>query len=254
MATQEGTNEVENETQQSAMPTENQQTTDTVQPTEAVETQTSEVKDESGLPSEASERTRREFEKLQGQLREERTRKEYYESVFNSMNAPKVELPTVYDPETGLVNERVFTDVQRQVAEANARATRAETMASSYVAQQEERDAYSSHPELSDKSFFAQTRGIMYDSQVNPQEYGKQFTLKEAADYLKNTTKPSDKAKAQAQKEVLEQIATKDQATLEAAGTGGRTSTSEGDEEQLRYDSRRGNVDALAARLSKIPR
>lgn len=251
MATQEGTNEAENATQLPAMPTGEQQTTDPVQPTEAVETQTSEVTDESGLPSDAKERTREQFEKIQSQLREERTRREYYESVFNTMNTPKVETPPVYDPESGLINEKVLTDLQRQTQEANARAQRAESMASSYIAQQEERDAYTSHPELSEKSFMAQTRGIMYDSQVNPQEYGKQFSLKEAADYLKSATAP---VKAQAQKEVLEQIASKEQATLEAAGTGGRTSTPDGDEEQLVYDSRRGNVDALAARLSKIPR
>lgn len=253
MTTQDGINEAQNETAQPAMPAGEQKTPDDGTSTEAVETQTSEDKDASGLPDQASARTREQFEKIQGQLREERTRREYYEGVFNSMNAPKVELPSVYDTETGLVNEQVLTDLQRQTLEANNRAARAETAVSNLITQQEEKEAYTSHPELSDQSFYKQARGIMYDSQVNPQDYGKQLSMKEAADVLKGFNKPTVD-KAQAQKEVLEQLASKEQATLEATGNGGRTSTSEGDEEQLVYDSRRGSVDALAARLSKIPR
>ena len=249
-----GTNEEVKETPQSPMPSEEQKTTGSEQQLDEAQAQST-VKDEQGLPDDASERTRRNFERLTDQLREERTRREYFESVFTQMNAPKPVAPTpVYDPATGLINENVLTDVQRRAQEAEERARRAEAAVSNFQHQQEERDAYTSHPELKDESFKAQAEGIMYHSQVNPQKYGAQFNLNQAATYLKGLTKPqADKVKAQAQKEALETIEPKEQASLTAEGGNVKPEVGDDELEALRYRSRRGDIHALAERLHKVP-
>lgn len=255
MATPTGINEADKENQQSPMPSEEQKTTETVQQAEDQKSQTP-VKDESGLPDTASERTRREFEKLQDKLREERTRREYFEGVFNSMNTPKAEpeIP-VYDPNTGLINETALEQSRRESREAKERAARAELAVQNYLYQQEERDAYSTHPELKDEGFKAQAEGIMYHSQVNPDRYGKQFNLNEAATYLKGLTKKqTEKVTAEAQKDALERIEPKEQASLAAEGGNVRTTdTGDAELEDLRYRSRRGDQHALAQRLHRVP-
>ena len=254
MATPQGNTDPEKVTQDVAMPATEQQTPDAVTPTETVETQTTEGKDAQGLPEGVKERTAREFEKLREQLREERTRREYFEGVFTSMNTPQPQTPQpVYDPETGLINENVVTQAQLQAQEAIQRAQRAEASVAQYLYEQEQKEAYAKHPELADELFATQAQGLMYHSQVNPDKYGgRQLSLGEAASYLKSIQKPiAEKTKAQVQKETLESLAPKEQASLEA--TGEARSLPE-DDQTLVYESRRGNQDALAVRLSKIPR
>ena len=250
MATPQGTLDPETVTQDAAMPTADQQTTETVTPDGTAQA-TPASKDVSGLPDEASERTKREFEKLRDDLRTEKTKREYYEGVFSSINQPAQTAPQVFDPETGLINERYVSELDLRLQQAE----RAAQGYQQFMYQKEEEDAYSTHPELKDDVFKAQAEGIMYHSQVNPGKYGAQFSLKDAATYLKTITKPmNDSIKADAQKEAIEQIAPKEQAALEA--TGGRNVQPASDDdgyEELRYRSRRGDQDALAARLHKIP-
>lgn len=255
MATPTGINEPVKETQESPMPSEEQKTTESAQQVEDQKSQTP-VKDESGLPDTASERTRREFEKLQDKLREERTRREYFEGVFNSMNTPKPEPETpVYDPNTGLINETALEQSRNEAREAKKRAIRAEQAVQNYLYQQEQREADTNHPELKDESFRAQAEGIMYHSQVNPERYGKQLNLNEAATYLKGLTKKqTEKVTAEAQKDALERIEPKEQASLAAEGGNVRsTDTGDVELEDLRYRSRRGDIHALAERLHKVP-
>lgn len=255
MATPQGINDADKDNQLSPMPSEDQKTTDQEQQVEGQKPQAP-VKDESGLPDSASERTRREFEKLQDKLREERTRREYFEGVYNTLNAPKPEPEApVYDPNTGLINETALEQSRREAREAKERALRAEQAVNSYLYQQEEREANVNHPELKDEGFKAQAEGIMYHSQVNPDRYGKQLNLNEAANYLKGLTKKqAEKVTAQAQKDALESIAPKEQASLAAEGGNVKsTESADYDYEQLRYRSRRNDIDAIAQRLNKIP-
>ena len=244
-----------NDTQDAAMPTADQQTTNVVTSgTDAPKEVTVQDKDTSGLPDEVKDRTKREFEKIKDQLREERVRREYLEASFQAMQTPHPDPTPFVDPITGFVNEQALAEVQQRAQTADERAKRAEATVQQYMYQQEERDAYQAHPELKDKTFMNQARGIMYDSQVNPQEYGKQLSIKEAADYLKSLTAPvTEQAKAEGSKEALEQITPKEQASFAAEGSRG-VSDSGDDLEQLQYRSRRGDVDALAERLKNVPR
>ncbi len=224
---------------------------------------------ESSLPEDASERTRQNFEKMrekasafEQELKAERQRREYLEGVFNSINQPKQEAqPPIYDPETGLLNEKVLTDVQRRTTEAENRANRAEAAVQGYLKQQEETEAFTAHPELKpdskqfDKTLHNLTRSILTDSMLNPQEYGgKQLSFKEAADFAKNVSKPViEQARQDGAKQALEQLTPKEQAALEATGTPARRSEVNSSLPDLQRGTRKGDVNSVIERLKGVP-
>ena len=128
----------ESKTQESPMPSDEQKID---QPSE-VDTTSQETEEvgstESGedtLPDNTSDRTRDQFDKLRNQLREERSRREYLEGVYQSMQTQKQEqVPEqpIYDPETGLLNEQALTDIQKRALAAEQRAERAEQSVKQY--------------------------------------------------------------------------------------------------------------------------
>jgi hypothetical protein len=213
---------------------------------------------EGSLPDEAKERTRREFDKLQTQLREERTRRQYLEDVFQSQKpkgAPP--LPPMFDPNTGLVNDQAISERDRMLLEANDRASRAEQAVAGYQLHTEEREMYAAFPELDpgskgfDETFSHQVAALKLHSMVEPGVYGKQLSGKEAADYLrKNVMKKVEAAKQEGAKDALEQLTPREQAALEASGTPGRR-TQAIDTAQLRERTRRGDMDALVERVKR---
>lgn len=101
------------------------------------------------------------------------------------------------DPETGerVVNE---TKLNNKLTELNELARRADQRVESYIqtaeqreVERQEREAFMAHPELNrasehfDYEFHKQTRAILIDSLVNPQDYGgKSLQFKEAADLI----------------------------------------------------------------------
>lgn len=103
------------------------------------------------------------------------------------------------DPETGAryIDEKKFNAA---VAEMYQKASKAEEVVQNYVQQTErrevernEREAYAVYNELNpqsqnfDQRFAKQTRAFVYDSLVNPQDYGgRPLSFKEAADYAKS--------------------------------------------------------------------
>ncbi len=84
------------------------------------ETQVAEP-EEPQLPEGVKERTSEEFDKLKAKLRDERSRRLYLENVYQQIQQPqqRVEVPPqLYDPATGLLNEKAFTDLQAQTQDA----------------------------------------------------------------------------------------------------------------------------------------
>lgn len=249
------------ETQESPMPSEEQKTPETPEVQQEVPQKEAsvETKSEDGLPEEASERTKKEFDKLQKQLRDERTRREMLESKFQSMQPKKTELPPVYDRETGLLDERALSERDRLILEAQERATRAEAAISNYEANLESKEMFTAHPELDpngkqfDEDFSHQVAAIKLHSMVEPSLYGnKQLSGKEAADFLKTkSSKSLEAVKQQASKDAIEQLTPKEQAALEATGSSGRR-TQVSNLDDLRLRSRKGDSDAIIERLKNL--
>lgn len=243
-----------NETPAAPMPSAEQQTT------EPNVSQTSVTED--GLPTEASERTKHEFDKLQGQLREERQRREAAESAFKSLQPKKeVSMPALYDPNTGYLNEQALTDVQKRAYEAEQRAIRAEESIQGYHAETERREAYAVYPDAdpnNTKMFNPELKkkaaAVILHSMVNPQEYnGKMLSLKEAYDYVKGTDNTAvDKARKEGAQEAIEQLSPKEQAALEATGTSMRRNDIADTLVSLRSQTRKGNQDAIVRRLQGL--
>jgi hypothetical protein len=216
-----------------------------------------------GLPDDASERTRKNFEHVREQLRQEKERRTYLEGVFNSMQPPaKEETPTpLYDPQTGLLNEGVFTDVQKRAFEAEQRAQRAESAVQSYLRSQEEQAAFTAHPELNptgkefDKTLHNLTRSILTDAMLNPGDYGgKQLSFKEAADQAKSVLKGKlEAARTEGAQAALEQLTPKEQAALQATGSPSRRTELQDDLTDLRRKTRKGDTNSVVERLKGVP-
>lgn len=218
---------------------------------------------EDGLPESASDRTRHEFEKLREENRRERERREAAEAAFRTLQPNQVAQPEpIYDPDTGYVDPNALTALQRQAVEANERATKAEQTVNQFRQEQEAREAYLAHPEANpdSKEYNPKLKnlaaGVILQSMLNPQEFGgKQFSLKEAYDYLKadtTDTKAVEEARKEGAQEAIEQLTPKEQATLEAIGTSGRRSDVGQSHDTLVERTRRGDYDAIAERMKRI--
>ena len=249
----------ETPTQETPMPSVEQKTpTEEVHETTSQETTGQETETE-GLPESAKERTRKEFEKLQDKYKDERSKRLYYEGVFNSLKTKPQEQPApIYDPETGLLNEGALTQVQKEAREAKERATKAEEALYNYLDFQEKQETFKDFPELNpdakgfDKELHKATRAVLQDSMLNPDDYdGKQLTFKEAAALAKSrSSAETEKAKKEGAQEALEKLTPKEQASLEAMGAPARRTTLDNSNiEDLRRRTRKGDMDALVERL-----
>ena len=178
------------------------------------------------LPTEASERTREQFDKLLDNnkklydtvevMRQELERRNQAQQVFQPVQqaqpARQQQLPNAQDyVERDPVTGEEFVNTERlnaSIKELNERASRAEQAISNYIQTNEQREverqnkeAFSSHPELDPKSpnFDAQfsdfTRAVIYDSLINEYRYGgRPLSFKEAADLVKTRTTPGGQA------------------------------------------------------------
>ena len=260
-------------TQESAMPTEEQKTPtlEEVDNGAAQETEvTPATETTEGLPDDASERTKKEFEKLRDELRTERSRRIETERMFGQnpqptpqqFNSNNTAVTQVYDPSTGLLNENALNDIQLKAMQAEQRAVKAEQAIANFQIEQQTREAYTAHPELDPKSkdFDAdlnkRVRAFALDSMIHPEDYGNnQLSFKEAADLAKSNTTPKvvEQAKKVAAQEAIEQLTPKEQASLEAVGSPDRRQEVEQPLDQLRFRSRKGDQDAIVERLKGIP-
>ena len=265
--TQQAQKEPVSETQDAPMPSAEQKTSDDQIQGEGADIQESSQETDADTSREAkiAAHNAQEFERLRDQLRDERVRREMLEASFQSMQ-PKAEVAQpapIYDPDTGLLNEQVFTDVQRRSIEAEQRANKAEAAIQSLRLEQEERETFTVHPELNpnDQSFnkdlHIATRRILLDSQLNPNDYGgRQLSFKQAADLAKGVTndpKIIEKAKKEGAQEALEQLTPKEQASLEATGSVGVRGSGV-PMEDLQRRSRKGDLDAIVQRLNTTVR
>lgn len=213
----------------------------------------------STLPEDASERTKREFDKLRNQLRDERARRTYVESVFSGMQQPQA--ATVPDP---TYNADPVSQAFQEAQQARQEAARTREEWQSYLQEQEDREAFAAHPELNptdsktfDRDLHVATRRIYLDAMLNPQDYGgKQLTLKAAGDLAKKVQTPAiEQARKAGAQEAFEKLTPKEQAALEAIGNpNGRTEMASSSLADLQQRSRKGDIDALAARLRNIPK
>jgi hypothetical protein len=230
---------------------------------------TSPTETNEGLPEDASERTKKEFEKLREDLRSERAKRIETERMFGQPQAStpqffpnNQQFTQVYDPNTGLLNEQALTDIQQKAFQAEQRAVKAEQAIANFQIEQQSREAYTAHPELDPKSrdfdedLNKRTRAFALDSMIHPEDYsGKQLTFKEAADFAKQSLSPKtvEQAKKVAAQEAIEQLTPKEQASLEAVGSPDRRQQIESPLEDLKFRSRKGDVDAIVERLKGIP-
>lgn len=239
------------DTQEVAVPTTEQKTSEPV---------VEQVVTESGLPDSASDRTKHEFDKLREDLRGERQRREAVESAFKSMQPAKTETITpLVDPETGYLNEEGLTDLQKRTIAAEKRAAEAEQSIKGYMQDQENKALYAAHPDLNPNSeTFNQkvhnlTSSLLLDSMLHPDQYGgKQLDPVEAASLAKGYGS-IETAKKEGAKEAIEQLTPKEQASLEAVGTPARRGEMASDRlNDLRLRSRKGDADAIAERLTRL--
>ena len=258
----------ENETQESATPTEEQKTTNEPVETAQVPDQESKVEPESKETNERVVKHNREYiEKLQTQLREERQAREHLEGAFKTLQPKKPEGPKlspIYDPNTGLLNEQALTERDRLTYEAVERSQRAEQALQDYQLRQQEQETFQAHPDLNpdsktfDKTLNKRVKEILYTSSLFPQDYGGQMlSFKEAADVAKQeftNTKAIESAKKEGAKLAMENLTPKEQASLEATGMPDRRQEVNDDLDTLRRKSRGTGetaVDAIVARMKK---
>jgi hypothetical protein len=176
------------------------------------------------------------------------------------------------DPVSGdrVINEQ---KLNARIEELSTRASRAENAVSKYIETSEQREierqnreAFNAYPELNpsaqghDVTFHNQTRAVIYDSVLNPQDYGgRPLSFKDAADYVQTqrTRLAGSTAQIPQGSEIAQEHASAQELKQQAAAspTGEQVSQrqSEGDQAELarlRQATRLGNEDALAARLA----
>lgn len=192
------------------------------------------------------------------ELREQLSQREEapVETNFNVPANTRVDVNNYYDQQTGDFDA---------IAYQNAVAEEARMVARQEVEDfRQTQEAYIDYPELNptgksfDKKFFQATRGTLLDSMVRPSEYGKQLTLKEAAEFVSGLSAKTRKQLAdEGAQAALKEIAAKESASLEAGGSSGRVTNSEsvGDYEALSDETKRGGREgalAAAERLKKL--
>lgn len=219
---------------------------------EAASTQT----DETGLPKEAAERTKREFEKLRSQLREERARRQYVESVYNQ--------PAQVQPQPDQFADPNLTAIQQQAYLAQQEALRTRQELQSFRDEQENQATYAKFPSLNpdakefDKTLHVATRRVLLDSMLNPDDYGGQLSFVQAAELAAGMTPQQQQqletARTEGAKDAMTRLSPKEQAALEATSSPrGRTEITALQSEELRLRSRKGDLEAITARLRGIP-
>lgn len=259
------------------------------------------------LPVGTSEYTGQQFERLKDSnkrlneanrlLNDELMRRQQVAEQFAPIQTtpqpqqPKVEDYIETDPITG---EQIVNTLKlnKALEETQQRASRAETTVQNYIKNQQWReeqkqteDAYKSYPQLNpenpqnfDTELSKRTRRVLFDSMMNPVDYGgRALTFKEAADLANGEiVKPQAQQPAVQQPTVQQSAAQQPPQTQPAAagssqegameqknqassGAQGVSSSAvqptnpDVELENLRMRSRQGDLWAIAQRLTKIP-
>jgi hypothetical protein len=228
---------------------------------ESVQQQQQQPQPTSDLPDGVKERTAQQFDKLKNQLATERERRlqleqslgKGYQQQEQGKPQTKEEQPW-YNPETNEVDVSVLNNKLNSLEQ---RAQRAESQLAGYneqSVQQQTKEAFDAYPELNPKAegydqvFDELVAGHLFRNQV----YGKNLTMKEAAEAVRKfASKGTDEARNQGAQQAIQQLTPKEQASLEATGRSDKR-TSAADMENLQQRSRRGDFNAIAARLRAL--
>ena len=254
----------ETETPQVAPPT-------TEQPTTGAETMVKEpvaqvplTEGESDLPADIKEQ-RRAFQEQRleiKRLREEAAKRERSESAFNAFRAqtPPVGQPVELrienftNPATGETDYAAYNQAVNQVITQQA------SQNAAYIAQQttkellDENNARQKHPEL-----FAdqETEQEIADRWLAAKMRGENPSISEIADRVaKRFKRAISSAEKVGAEKILTEVSEKEKAGLSASSQTAqpaRQQASQEDLERLQTQTRRGDDDAIAARISRIP-
>lgn len=244
MAEDQQAEQIVEETPQEPMPS-SEQTVESQ--TEEVETSPQETAE---LPEGVKDRTTEQFNKLKRELAEEREKRTRLERAYTP---PQPTIPEWYDPNTGVVDpNRLQQREQMLLNELNT----LKQQVSGYTKQseaQQEKEAYTAYPELKqDEQFHEEVIRKM----ATEFALGRNPTMKEAADAVMGFAKKlATKSEKEGARKALEQLAPKEQASLEATGRSDRRTPSQ-DLAQLSRQSRYGGdsgTAAILARLSRVP-
>lgn len=260
------------ENQDAPMPSAEQETSESLASTEAVQREDVEVSDvgsqadDISLPAEVKDRTAEQFDKLKRNLAEERTRRMEYERYLSSLSLAQQQQQQqqkpLYDQTTGYVDVQELERMRTQTEAANKKAEKAQRELERFVQQQQEREAYEAYPDLNPSSrdfnddLHKAVRAMVTDSILNPREYGgDELTMKAAADRLMGlSNKEVKKIAKEAKQEALTELTPKEQASLEASGRPDRRNEMPSESHQDLADrTRRGDLDAVIERLKGIP-
>jgi hypothetical protein len=252
--------EVVTETQPEPMPSSDQQTSDTVEPTSDGESTPDVERPELELPRDAKERTQEQFEKLKTQLADERARRMRLERAFSYTPQPQAQVtPDWFDPDTQSVD---VNKLQQRETNLQQKISTLENQLSGITRKEEqiqEQETYAVYPELDpsksgtfDERFHKQLISYMATEYAE----GHNITMKQAADdIVALAEKRAKKAEKIGAQKALESLVPKEQAALEATGRSDRRNPGE-DLETLRAQTRMGGksgMDAIMKRLARIP-
>ncbi len=231
-----------------------------------------------------ADRTKEQFEKLTGSNQTLNQENERLRKELESLKAPApapLPQPTVQqsiqqaqasgvnpaayvevDPNTGerFVNEtkleKVLSDIQSKTSQVEQNFQTYVKTAEETRLQQQRELAFKAHPELEpgkegfNKDFYRRVKETIYGSMLDPAEYGKVLSIKEAADYVKGETTKTPLDNPEINKEDG-QGGAKAEAGMQIPSTPQNAPQPTNSEElmHLRMQTRKGNTDALAQRL-----
>jgi len=274
------------------------QTSGDSKPKEDVKSETSSTQAKESAQTD-NKRTQEQFEKLLDSnkrlyeanelLRQQLTQRALSNEQFAPIQQPPQQAPAQQvnvadfveiDPVSG---ERYIDDkkLQTKIEELNNKASKAEEAVQSYIKTAEQREidrqneeAFNAFPELNpsgdkfDVKFHNQTRALIYDSLINPQDYGgKPLSFRQAAEFAKGGDKAvtnseknqqasaSTKSEGQTAAETSPDtgVDAKQQAAASVAGEQPATREQLASSEELKelqQATRRGNTEALARRIA----
>lgn len=250
----------ETETQQEALPTPEQKTSEPVETTKVADvSQEPEVKEtELELPQGSKERTTKQFEKLKTQLAEERAKRVRLERVFKPVQQQTQGVPEWYDQETQSVDVHKLQQRENILQQKIGTLENQLTGLTHKEEQKQEKEAYATYPELNPKSgnFDDRFQKQLISFMATEFAEGRSPSMKQAADdIIALSESRAKKAEKTGAKKALESLTPKEQAALEATGRSDRRLPSE-DLATIRARSRQGGrkgLEAVMERLSRIP-
>ena len=270
------TDDNQSEGKEEAVPTSQEETpTETQTETQPPEGQDEEKQEdtpleetqEEGLPEGVKERTKEQFDKLQQQLKEERSKNAQGTSVFNSFRGPQPQVEPQQNPfnqpqvEEPLVDEDGTVDIDRvnqsftAAQQAQQRALDAEQRIIHLEEDRQTREAHEAHPELDpqsddfDQQFFDMASAQAALNYIN----GGKKSIKQIGDDIKDFRSSNSEvkqAKKEAIKDFKESQSKRKQGPIEEGS--GEDRMPDVSQEELQKRTREGDGDALSQRLKNI--